>query len=77
MRFLISLTIVSVIGLIGYCSQQAAGDNSDSNDSIFKSYQFPGHANLTHLCQQRVYGSGHELPGMLLRPLPRLVEASR
>ena len=61
MRFMILLTIVSVIGLIGHCSQQAAGDDSNSNDSIFRSYQFPSRPNLTHLCRQRVYGSGHEI----------------
>jgi len=61
MRFLILLVIISVIGVIGNSSQQAAGDNSDSNDSIFQSYEFPSHPHLTHLCSQRVYGSGHEI----------------
>ena len=42
-------------------SEQATGAGSDSNDSIFKSYEFPSHPNLTHLCQQRVYGSGREI----------------
>jgi hypothetical protein len=61
MGFLIFVTIISVIGLIGHSPQPAAGDNSNSNDSIFRSYQFPVHPHLTHLCQQRVYGSGHEI----------------
>jgi hypothetical protein len=59
MRFLILATIISVIGLIGHGSQQAAGDSSKSNDSIFQSYEFPSHPKLTHLCQRRVYGSAH------------------
>lgn len=70
MRFLILLTIVSVIGLIGHCSQQEAGDNSDSNDSIFQSYEFPSHPHLTHLCQQRVNGSGHEITWDAFASLP-------
>ena len=61
MRFLILATVISVIGLTGHGPQQAAGDSSNSNDSIFQSYEFPSHPNLTHLCQQRVYGSGHEI----------------
>ncbi|HEX8846029.1 MAG TPA: hypothetical protein VF791_15365 [Pyrinomonadaceae bacterium] len=61
MRPLILAAIISAIGLIGYGSQQAAGDSSNSNDSIFQSYEFPSYPKLTHLCQQRVYGSGHEI----------------
>ena len=61
MRFLILATIISVIGVTGHGSQQAAGDNSNRNDSIFQSYDFPSYPKLTHLCQQRVYGSGHEI----------------
>ena len=61
MRFLILATLISVIGLTGHGPQRAAGNRSKSNDSIFRSYEFPGHPNLTHLCQQRVYGSGHEI----------------
>ena len=61
MRFLILATMISVTGLAGHGSQQAAGDSSNSNDSIFQSYEFPSHPNLTYLCQQRVYGSGHEI----------------
>jgi hypothetical protein len=61
MRLLIIATIISIIGLIGRGSEQAAGDSSTSNDSIFQSYEFPSHPKLTHLCQRRVYGSGHEI----------------
>ena len=61
MRFLLLATIISVIGLTGHGPQRAAGKRSKSNDSIFRSYEFPSHPNLTHLCQQRVYGSGHEI----------------
>ena len=61
MKYMLQVTIILVIGLIGHCSLQAAGDNSHSNDSIFRSYDFPSHPHLTHLCQQRVYGSGHEI----------------
>lgn len=61
MRHLILATIISVVGLTGHGSQRAAGNRSKSNDSIFRSYEFPSHPNLTHLCQQRVYGSGHEI----------------
>jgi hypothetical protein len=48
-------------GLAGNCPAQSAGDKPQANDSIFKSYGFPSHADLTHLCQKRVYGSGHEI----------------
>jgi hypothetical protein len=61
MRFLTIVTIIPVIGIIGHCSQQAAGDSSNSNDSIFQFYEFPSHPHLTHLCQQRVYGSCREI----------------
>lgn len=61
MRFLILATIISVIGLSDHGSQQTVRNSSDSNESIFQSYEFPSHPNLTHLCQQRVYGSGHEI----------------
>jgi hypothetical protein len=61
MGFLILVGILSVIGVIGHGSPQAGGDSSNSNDSIFQSYQFPSHPNLRHLCQRRVYGSGHEI----------------
>src|SRR4051794_19873024 len=33
----------------------------DPNEPIFKEYQFPSHSGLTHLCRQRVYGSGVEI----------------
>ena len=61
MRPLLIATIISVIGLIGHGSQQAGSDSSKSNDSILRSYEFPSHPDLTHLCQQRVYESGHEI----------------
>lgn len=61
MRFLILATIISAIGLTGHGTQRAGGNRSKANDSIFRSYEFPGHPNLTHLCQRRVYGSGHEI----------------
>ena len=61
MRFLILATIISVTGLTGHGSQRPAGNRSKSNDSIFKSYEFPSHPKLTYLCQKRVYGSGHEI----------------
>ena len=59
MRFLILATMISVIGLTGHGPQRAAGNRSQSNDSVFRSYEFPSHPNLTHLCQRRVYGSAH------------------
>jgi len=55
------LTVVSVIGLIGHGAQRAPAGKPESNDSIFQFYEFPGHPGLTHLCRQRVYGSGHEI----------------
>lgn len=61
MRFLILATIISAVGLFGHGPQQAAGGSPKSNDSIFRSYEFPSHPKLTHLCQKRVYGSGHEI----------------
>ena len=61
MRFLILVGIISVVGVIDQGFQQAAGDNSNSNDATFHSYGFPSYPRLTHLCQQRVYGSGHEI----------------
>ena len=61
MRFLILVIIVSVIGSFGRGPQEAGGGGSDSNDSIFQFYEFPSHPHLTHLCQQRVYGSGREI----------------
>lgn len=61
MRFLILVTSILAIGAIGDCSQQARGDDSDPNDSIFEFYEFPTYPQLTHLCQQRVYGTRHEI----------------
>jgi hypothetical protein len=34
---------------------------TDSSWPIFKEYQFPSHRGLTHLCRQRVSGSGAEI----------------
>lgn len=60
--FLILFTIISVMGLAGHDPRRAAGQNSNSPASIFRSYQFPGHPNVTHLCQQRVYSAaGHAI----------------
>ncbi len=61
MKFLILVTSFLLIGFIGGCSKQSTAGSSDSNDSIFKSYDFPSHPNLTYLCQKRVYGSGREI----------------
>lgn len=62
MRLLFLFIIISATGLVGPDSQQAAGDDSNSNESVFQFYQFPGHPSLTHLCQERVYSSsGHEI----------------
>jgi hypothetical protein len=62
MGFLILFIITSVIGLVGHDPRQAAGDDSNSHESIFRFYQFPSHPDLTHLCRERVYSSsGHEI----------------
>jgi hypothetical protein len=62
MGFSILFIIISAMGLVGRDTQQAAGDNSNSHESIFQFYQFPSHPNLTHLCRERVYSSsGHEI----------------
>lgn len=61
MKSLILVIAFVVIGLIGNCPVLSAGDKPDANDSLFKSYGFPSHHGLTHLCQKRVYGSGSEI----------------
>ena len=61
MKSLILVTIILLLGFGGFCSQHPIGTSSDSTDSIFKSYEFPSHPNLTHLCQKRVSGSGREI----------------
>jgi hypothetical protein len=61
MKFLILVTIILVLGFRAFCSQHSIGTSSDSAASIFKSYEFPSHSNLTHLCQKRVSGSGREI----------------
>lgn len=62
MRFLILFTVISAVGLVGHTPRQAAGEKPDSPAAIFRSYQFPAHPNLTHLCQQRVYSKeGHAI----------------
>ena len=53
--------VILAIGVIGFGSGLAAGDKPEANDSIFKAYGFPSYPGLTHLCQQRVYGSGSEI----------------
>jgi len=62
MKVLLFLTaLLFVVGFVGNYSTQSAEDKPDANDSIFKSYGFPSHPGLTHLCQKRVYGSGSEI----------------
>lgn len=62
MGLLILFIIISVTGPLGHDQRQAAGGNPHSAESVFKSYQFPGHPKLTHLCRERVYSpSGHEI----------------
>ena len=62
MRFLMLFMITSVLALAGHGPRQAAGEDSDSHEAIFRFYQFPGHPNLTHLCRQHVRGaSGEEI----------------
>lgn len=62
MRFLLVLIIVSAVWPAGFDSRPAAGEKSEPPESIFQSYRFPGHPNLTHLCGERVYGtSGEEI----------------
>jgi hypothetical protein len=61
MRFPTLVAIVSVIVLIGIGYQQPAAGDSNATDSIFRFHEFPGYPRLTHLCQERVYGSGLEI----------------
>ena len=60
MKFLTLVTIILMLGFGAFCSRQSIGTSSDSSESIFKSYDFPSHPNLTHLCQKHVSGSGRE-----------------
>lgn len=62
MGLLILFIIISVVGPAGHTPRQAAGDEADSPESVFRFYQFPRHPNLTHLCRGRVYSdSGQEI----------------
>ena len=62
MGLLILFIIISVVAPAGHDPQRAAGDNPNSRESVFEYYQFPGHPNLTHLCQERIYSSsGHAI----------------
>ena len=60
MRFLLLFMVTSVVALAGHGPRQAAGEDSDSTESVFRFYQFPVHPNLTHLCRERVHGSEGE-----------------
>jgi hypothetical protein len=42
-------------------STPAAGVGADETERVFKEYGFPAHKGLSHLCRQRVYGSGREI----------------
>ena len=61
MKISILVILFLIIGLTENCSERAVGEKSDQNEVIFKSYDFPSHPNLTHLCNQRVYGAGREI----------------
>jgi len=61
MKSLAVLFAFMVIGFAGNCAAQSDGPKAEVNDSIFKSYGFPSHPDLTHLCRKRVYGSGSEI----------------
>jgi len=52
------LIALIAIGFAGNCAAQSDSLKPDANSSIFKSYGFPSHPDLTHLCQKHVYGSG-------------------
>src|ERR1041384_4389808 len=62
MWLLILSVVVSALGSGGHGARRAAGESSDSPESVFRFYEFPGHPNVTHLCRERVYGvSGEEI----------------
>lgn len=62
MRLLILFIMLSVVGPAGHAQRRAAGRKPASHAAVFRSYQFPGHPNVTHLCQQRVYSqTAHEI----------------
>jgi len=62
MGFLSLFIIVLTVWPAGHAAQRAKGKSPSSNESVFEFYKFPGHPNLTHLCQERVYSqSGHEI----------------
>ena len=61
MKSLAVLIAFLAIGFAGNCSARSDSLKPDANGSIFKSYGFPSHRDLTHLCQKRVYASGSEI----------------
>lgn len=61
MRFLTLAAIAVVIVLAGIGCQLPASGNSETSDAIFRFHDFPAYPRLTHLCRERVYGSGLEI----------------
>lgn len=61
MRFLTLAAIVAIILLACAGHQQPADGKSDASDAIFRFHEFPAYPRLTHLCRERVYGSGLEI----------------
>lgn len=62
MRFLVLFMVMAAAGPAGDAPRRGGGANPDSPASVFRSYKFPGHPNVTHLCQERVYTrEGHAL----------------
>src|SRR4051812_34336082 len=53
------LLLLALVGSSGDGSKLGSG--TEENERIFKEYGFPSHEGLTHLCRQRVYGSGREI----------------
>lgn len=58
---LTAMLALSLLLFAGRGSQSAEGKEYDRNEQIFKEYGFPARSGLTHLCRQRVYGSGKEI----------------
>lgn len=59
--FIWAIAIVAALGFSIGSARKSVASNSDTNDSIFKAYDFPSHPNLTHLCQGHVTGSTGEI----------------
>lgn len=57
MKALMFIVLLVAAGLVGSCAK------SDPNEQIFKSYNFPGHAGLTHLCQKQHQQGEPNRPG--------------